>query len=1080
MLSTEEVASIQTYNKLLEQGKTANEAFNVALSKSSDTVKQMASNAEGASIQLKAMTLSEKMAATGANILRIGLGAIKKIAIVAAINLVIKGLGKLYDKIVQVKKAGQTDISSTDTYDEYISKATEKVETDKKQIQVVKDIATQYKELSNSTISTDKKKEQLLQLQYKLIDSYGSEAKGIDLVNGKYDESIEKLKSLNEEKQKQLIDDSYAKYVKNRKAYNTQSAFLSSDNEDWLLRFNDAYQQLTRKNGSSGTRLFKTTDSNIFGQKSLSFDNARQAADEINKAYEKLINDTDLRTRNKSTWEDYVQKLDEIRVAVNKNADKAEVALSDYAQTVVTTVQQANNIDFSKISKSQYEKWKAELIKNYGQNDDTVISAISDYLGKTYIAAQEQTNTKKSDVFDITQYSEDIDNLQTKVKSLKETLSKLKDGSITQDELIDFTQEYGLTEYINDIPKLQSELENLIQTSPDELINKLWELRKSLKGVDQTRVDNLIASLQQLGDEEGVSEASQKVKELEGQIQALKNTITELDGQIKAIDSQLDGLKTKQSDLQDENSGLQQAYEYLIDQQINKLNDEIEPHQKIIDKYEEQNEKLEYQNQLYQEQLDMVNEKISNYDTAYSTVQKYVEEQKQAIEDEYEAEQKLNNLRNKNKQKVRIYSEQAGWQVGTEDTQEDKENEKDARISALDNYLKKWSDVVDGINGKQDEIIAKQILGSNWRDKINAKDEDIIKTFADTYNKYVNVQKTSLEKKIKANEKDIKNNEKAIKKEQNVIDSKQKVIQKWNDYKDKLSNAVSKIEGSQNKYLKNLQTLIGDEKLSLENRNKNLEDFKTRYSNNIKDINTITNQIKSLEDAKTTLENNKANAENQKSTLENQKSELNDEAKNGSKGNNTYTAKDMATYAVKNKKDKVVKTFATKSAAEKYVKKAKEKLVNAKVDKEMSKYIGVPPDVAVSLSEKIRKKWEKQLKDYYKISKYKNGGVADYTGIAQLDGTPSKAEVVFSSAQAKKLYDFVANTSNLSEVIGKQIARDLTNQTINNIINNDKTNNSNTNISIRVDKIVTPNPNDFMNQMAQLIRQTNNNRKVGK
>ena len=122
-----------------------------------------------------------------------------------------------------------------------------------------------------------------------------------------------------------------------------------------------------------------------------------------------------------------------------------------------------------------------------------------------------------------------------------------------------------------------------------------------------------------------------------------------------------------------------------------------------------------------------------------------------------------------------------------------------------------------------------------------------------------------------------------------------------------------------------------------------------------------------------------------------------------------------------------------------------------------------------------------KLNNKYVIKSYSTGGTVDYTGLANVHGSKSNSEVIFNSAQAKKLYDFIANTGNLSEVIGRQVAQDLGNKTINNIVNNnDKADNSKTNITIRVDKIVTPNANDFMNQMTNLIRQSNRNRMVGK
>lgn len=55
--------------------------------------------------------------------------------------------------------------------------------------------------------------------------------------------------------------------------------------------------------------------------------------------------------------------------------------------------------------------------------------------------------------------------------------------------------------------------------------------------------------------------------------------------------------------------------------------------------------------------------------------------------------------------------------------------------------------------------------------------------------------------------------------------------------------------------------------------------------------------------------------------------------------------------------------------------------------------------------------------DYQKTKKYASGGVADYTGLARLDGSRSNPEVVFNSADAAKLYHLVHNTPDLVKSI---------------------------------------------------------------
>ena len=60
-------------------------------------------------------------------------------------------------------------------------------------------------------------------------------------------------------------------------------------------------------------------------------------------------------------------------------------------------------------------------------------------------------------------------------------------------------------------------------------------------------------------------------------------------------------------------------------------------------------------------------------------------------------------------------------------------------------------------------------------------------------------------------------------------------------------------------------------------------------------------------------------------------------------------------------------------------------------------------------AEKIRKKYGWDYVDYRHLPApgFRQGGVVDYTGIANLHGSPNSAEVVFNAEQAKKLYEFV-------------------------------------------------------------------------
>ena len=46
----------------------------------------------------------------------------------------------------------------------------------------------------------------------------------------------------------------------------------------------------------------------------------------------------------------------------------------------------------------------------------------------------------------------------------------------------------------------------------------------------------------------------------------------------------------------------------------------------------------------------------------------------------------------------------------------------------------------------------------------------------------------------------------------------------------------------------------------------------------------------------------------------------------------------------------------------------------------------------------------------------------DFTDFIKIDGTPQKSETIFNSAQSKKLYDLVSDTTDLSKLIADRVS----------------------------------------------------------
>lgn len=110
-------------------------------------------------------------------------------AVAAAIGLLVSGLtlfstgvGESVDKLQEYTAAAQEACEAAEDYADNADN--------------LRDIQAEYKRITETVDDTAEKEEALKDIQQQLIDQYGEQASGIDLVNGAYDEQIEKIRTL--------------------------------------------------------------------------------------------------------------------------------------------------------------------------------------------------------------------------------------------------------------------------------------------------------------------------------------------------------------------------------------------------------------------------------------------------------------------------------------------------------------------------------------------------------------------------------------------------------------------------------------------------------------------------------------------------------------------------------------------------------------------------------------------------------------------------------------------------------------------------------------------------------------------
>lgn len=838
------MANIRQFNNLLAQGKSVAEAESIALKGCSETTLNVARSANGAAVSeeilsasLKGVATSSKLAAAGMKVL----STIGNMAFGLGLSFLLDGIITLFDNIVNgADNAKESLAQFTSSFSDSIDKLDEENKS-------VNELVNRYVTLVATTDDLSTVKDDLNTIQDNLIDKYGNEAKSLDLLNDKMSENIKKIKEWKKEKaeselyqesditdpddedRKLSIAEAYALAQKKLKEgssfgsnggrvgqayvpdtlfgeYNSNADINkvgSRDYGDWGDYKEVA--EILKKYNNVGMSGYDDDTLYFAGTMQERIDTMQKVYDELSEKWANISKDdnrnkwlADLQKEIATTTEEYdklsnaVDKYNEIQKTLenyntsedfSKAFDEAQKATESYSHAVAN-----KNIDDVDRLYDLTQKYKDKLI-NLANGDEDLIDYVNTFFET--LPAKLTTGT-----FDISEWTDDIDEVQNKAKSLKDTLTSLQDGSISDSDLVELFKSYpDLAKFSGNTEKLTEEVKKLIKQNPKELINRLKELSDTLpNGNDKANVEGLISSLEKLGE----------------------------------VASSISEVKLSVDDIE-------KIYEETFDD--------------LIDKAEDEKDVLEEQKNILTEQKTQLDNIISQYETVANTVESYIDEQKSAIEDRYNAEidaikavneekqdtidlqEKLNNLENAKKKKVNVYSEASGWHLET-NTEEvnkaqqeyeqasadkrvsDLEKQRDKETSLWDKYKQQWQDLINSSTNTENEQLAKDILGVNWTDKIAQQDTNILNDFASKYQSYRSQLSDQVEKEIESVEKE--------------ITAKSKEIEAYKKEKEALSKYVTDITNKNKDYIKQLTNVSEKEMQTMEGRTKFLEDCKKR------------------------------------------------------------------------------------------------------------------------------------------------------------------------------------------------------------------------------------------------------------
>lgn len=417
-------------------------------------------------------------------------------------------------------------------------------------------------------------------------------------------------------------------------------------------------------------------------------------------------------------------------------------------------------------------------------------------------------NTKTT--FSLADYSEDVDNVQSKITALASAYKEIQDGTFEVGssgwELVKGYEEF--LPYLDDtnggFEELGKKIKEAMGIAPNDLIKQLSQL-KGLSDADQKSVNNLIKVLYKMKD------VSLSNLTSDGLLTAEKN-------QVQAIIDEINDKKDKE-----------QEYLDTLQEEEDTLND-------IIDKYQTAGDTA----------IDYIEKEISSLEDSRDDVESYyddlIDKLKEENDERYRAielQEKQDAVANAKNKKVAIYSEASSWHLETNSDEVKKaqqeldslqneiaidnlEKEKEAamqpytdQIEAFEKYKQAWSDAMSAYTNNQNEMIAQQILGIDWQGKLHNQDIGILNKYQTDYSGYQTKLKDNVQK-----EKEII---------QNRIDQYAKEADEWEKYLKQFDTFVSDLSDQDVKYFEELKLKTLNEKSTYRERLDALREFKADY-----------------------------------------------------------------------------------------------------------------------------------------------------------------------------------------------------------------------------------------------------------
>lgn len=385
------------------------------------------------------------------------------LAVTAAINLVVKGITWLIERQENLRQAAleagsalNEQTSSINNYKEQISSLRESLD-----------------EGNLSEQEAYEARRQLISIQDELVDKFGAEADGIDLVNGKYQEQLDILDGISDAKANAYLTENYDKIKEAQQEMMKERSYMT-DRETTYLTASDSdsarLRKIMEKYADQGVQYFDNGRANPFtNKKRIDFTitaDVSQAKETLDRLYSDINKDSQLSNEVKdavnsqiSEWSNQAQGTLDKWESISETGTKYLIQTNEAWSKLYNDLEDAQNDYTEAVAKNDDKAIAAAMQK--GKAAREAIRTSDDYSAAT-------TNSRyvKQYLTSLADQLEESTKLKAAQTAVTEALSIYTDNVNTAknavDNLTDAEKKYGNIDNVN----------RSIMTWNDDNINK--------------------------------------------------------------------------------------------------------------------------------------------------------------------------------------------------------------------------------------------------------------------------------------------------------------------------------------------------------------------------------------------------------------------------------------------------------------------------------------------------------------------------------------------------------------------------------------------------------------------------------